>query len=105
MSQPDYQGGSIVNLMASLILGLGGVPHAYAPLRALKPGRLQRYRTVVLLVIDGLGHQYLTRAGASPVRRNLIVRCETFYRQASNYWRLPGTSNHSPSFWRKDRFC
>ena len=64
MSRPDYQDGSIVNLMASLILGLGGVPHGYAPLRELKPERLQRYRNIVLLVIDGLGHQYLTRAGA-----------------------------------------
>jgi hypothetical protein len=35
MSQPDYQGGSIVSLMASLILGLGGAPHGYVPLRAL----------------------------------------------------------------------
>ena len=57
MSQPDYQGGSIVYLRALLILGLGGAPRGYAPLRALKTERLQRYRNIVLLVIDGLGHQ------------------------------------------------
>ena len=64
MSQPDYQGGSIVNLMASLIPGLGGAPHSYAPLPVLEPGRLQRYRNIVLLVIDGLGHRFLSQSAA-----------------------------------------
>jgi len=69
MSQPDYQGGSIVNLMASLILGLGGAAYGYAPLRLLDPGRLQQYRTIVLLVVDGLGHELLSRAAAGSALR------------------------------------
>ncbi len=69
MSQPDYKGGSIVNLMASLVPGLGGTPQVYGPLRALEPGRLQGYRTIVLLVVDGLGHQFLARAGAGGLLR------------------------------------
>lgn len=80
MSQPDYQGGSIVNLMASLILGLGGTPYGYAPLRVLEPGRLQQYRTIVLLVVDGLGHEYLTRAGAgSTLRAHLRGRISSVF--------------------------
>jgi hypothetical protein len=58
-----------VNLMASLILGLDGEPHGYAPLRALESGQLQRYRSIVLLVIDGLGHRYLTTSGAGGTLR------------------------------------
>ena len=69
MSKPDYQGGSIVNLMASLVLGLGGSQYVYVPLRALKPERLARYRNIVLMVIDGLGHQFLARAGAGSMLR------------------------------------
>jgi hypothetical protein len=72
MPQADYQGGSIVNLMASLTLGLGGAPHGYAPLRVLKPERLQRYRTVVLLVIDGLGYHALTHAEAGNTLRRYL---------------------------------
>lgn len=69
MNKPDYGGGSLVNLMASLILGLGGESHAYVPLRALEPGQLQRYRSIVLLVIDGLGHRYLAASAAGSVLR------------------------------------
>ena len=59
MRLPDYQGGSIVNLMASLQPGLGGVVHRYAPLTLLPPGRVRAHRQVLLLVIDGLGFNYL----------------------------------------------
>lgn len=67
MSQPDYQGGSIVNLMASLTLGLGGWASGYTPLPALAPERLQGFRNILLLVVDGLGYQFLTGAGAGSV--------------------------------------
>jgi len=59
MGLPDYRGGSIVNLMASLQLGLGGREHAYAPLGLLPPDRVQSYRQVLLWVVDGLGLRYL----------------------------------------------
>lgn len=58
MSVPDYHGGSIVNLMASFIGALGGEEALYPPLRELDAGAL-RTRNVVLLVIDGLGYEYL----------------------------------------------
>ena len=59
MQLPDYQGGSIVNLMASLQSGLGGLAHDYAPLSLLPPERVRAHRQVLLLVIDGLGMNYL----------------------------------------------
>ena len=59
MQLPDYQGGSIVNLMASLQAGLGGEPHAYEPLNLLPPERVSAHHQVLLLVIDGMGLNYL----------------------------------------------
>ncbi|MET0052245.1 MAG: alkaline phosphatase family protein, partial [Candidatus Thiodiazotropha sp.] len=55
MHKPDYHGGSIVNLMASLQQGLGGRAHAYAPLRHLPVAEVSRHRQVILWVIDGMG--------------------------------------------------
>jgi predicted AlkP superfamily pyrophosphatase or phosphodiesterase len=55
---PDYHGGSIVNLMASIVQALGAEEKQYPPLRALSPGCLTS-RNIVLLVIDGLGHDNL----------------------------------------------
>lgn len=80
MLQPDYQGGSIVNLMATLIHGLDGVPPDYAPLRELRPGRLREYRNVVLLVIDGLGYRHLTRDAAdSTLHGHLLGRITSVF--------------------------
>lgn len=59
MELPDYHGGSIVNLMASLQLGLGGREHGYLPMRQLSPDTVEEHRQVILWVIDGLGYDYL----------------------------------------------
>lgn len=55
MIMPDYHGGSIVNLMASIMQAFEAEDRLYPPLRALPPARLTS-RNIVLLVIDGLGH-------------------------------------------------
>ncbi|MDX1514296.1 MAG: alkaline phosphatase family protein [Gammaproteobacteria bacterium] len=62
MALPDYQGGSIVNLMQSIVAGLGDratgdhPPHPEVP-----PELVRESRHVVLVVIDGLGFDYLMR--------------------------------------------
>lgn len=57
--QPDYAGGGLVNLMASIVEACGG--------RALHPTledfALGEPRNIVLLVVDGLGDNYLMRRG------------------------------------------
>lgn len=68
MPLPDYSGGSIVNLMASILAGLGRIPSEpdsdgsrYAPHPVVTPEMLEASKHVVLLVIDGLGYDYLRR--------------------------------------------
>jgi hypothetical protein len=69
LTLPDYHGGSLVNLMSSLATALGG-SSAYAPLTALPPHELADARHLVLLVVDGLGHDYLIGRD-SALRRHL----------------------------------
>jgi len=57
---PDYAGGSLVNLIASIVAASDGPPR-HAPLKNFV---LQETRNIVLLIIDGLGDNYLLRAGA-----------------------------------------
>lgn len=72
MRTPDYHGGSIVNLMSSIIGACGGTPVGYPGLQDLPAGPLLAARNIVLLVLDGLGHDYLTRqGGASLMHRHL----------------------------------
>ena len=64
MRYPDYQGGSIVNLMQSLIHARGHRrPDAdpYPEARLLPASAIAKARHVVLLVIDGLGDEWLRR--------------------------------------------
>ena len=69
LTLPDYRGGGLVNLMSSIATALGG-SSPYPPLAVLPPESLADARHLVLLVIDGLGFQYLSnRDGA--LRRHL----------------------------------
>ncbi len=61
--RPDYDGGSIVNLMATLMASLGGHADGYLPLAAARLEGLAEARTVVLVVVDGLGDLWLDRLG------------------------------------------
>lgn len=79
MNKPDYAGGSIVNLVSSLIQGLGGTSD-YPALRQLSGTALQAPRHVALLVIDGLGADWL--AARSPnglLMRALHARLTTVF--------------------------
>src|SRR6185295_15455518 len=68
--RPDYAGGSLVNLMASIALSRGGEA-LHAPLKSLRGDELAAARNVVLLIIDGLGDRLLARraAGGELARR------------------------------------
>ncbi len=57
---PDYAGGGIVNLMASIIRSRGGRA-AHPLLGALSEAELAATTNLVLLVIDGLGDDWLRR--------------------------------------------
>ncbi len=61
---PDYRGGSIVNLMSSIERGMGSDFGCYGPANALPVTELRQSRNVILLVVDGLGHDYLSGPGA-----------------------------------------
>ncbi len=59
----DYAGGGLVNLVASLMASRGAQPR-HAALRALPPQSIEQARNVVLLIVDGLGDNYLMQRGA-----------------------------------------
>ncbi len=61
--RPDYSGGSLVNLVASIVAARGGNA-LHPPLNKLRAAELSAARNVVLLIIDGLGDNYLMRRGA-----------------------------------------
>ena len=60
---PGYQGMGIVNLMSSIMSAYGHDSSYYPPLTTLPPVTLQEAQNVVLLVIDGLGYDYLMEYG------------------------------------------
>jgi predicted AlkP superfamily pyrophosphatase or phosphodiesterase len=69
MHLPNYKNGSIINLMSS-ILAAYGEESAYKPLRNMDIDTLRRSTNIVLLVIDGLGHEFLQRHVGSSFSRH-----------------------------------
>lgn len=63
---PDYEGGSIVNLMSS-IMGAFQCESEYKPLKKLKSKEVADHDNVVLLVLDGLGDEYLKAYGKDTI--------------------------------------
>ena len=63
LNKPDYNAGSIVNLVSSLRSSMGNSHLAYKPLDLLDPERLKSFDNIVFLLIDGLGYEYLTKHG------------------------------------------
>lgn len=65
---PSYDGESIVNLMASILSATGGRPQ-YPELQGLDIQHLANAQHIVLLVIDGLGFEFLQTCPAGDVMR------------------------------------
>ena len=82
MILPDYRAGSIVNLMQSIARGFGGAAadRHYQPLALAPPELFGASRKVVLLVIDGLGHEYLVgEAGDGALNEHLRGRLTSVF--------------------------
>jgi predicted AlkP superfamily pyrophosphatase or phosphodiesterase len=62
MYLPNYKDGSILNLVSSIIRSYGNKTK-YLPLKILEPKELSRSKNIVLIVIDGLGYEYLAKNG------------------------------------------
>jgi hypothetical protein len=79
MPFPDYHGGSIVNLMVSLIEAMGArVSGPYPPLQGIDTGAWRSHRNIVLLVIDGLGHE-LVRGASGALAQHLKGRLTSVF--------------------------
>lgn len=71
MNMPNYENGSIVNIMASIEASYGLNP-PYGTYRGIDPSELSEYQSVVFMLIDGLGREYIDRfGGESFIARNL----------------------------------
>jgi len=69
---PDYRGGGIANLMASLCEGMGGGATGYPTATLLPPQRLADRDKIVLCILDGVGYDRLRETpGATLLNRAL----------------------------------
>ncbi len=66
--------------MACVLEALGDGPGPYSPLTQIPLSRLRQAQNVVLLVIDGLGYEFLTRAGAeTALHAHLVGRITSVF--------------------------
>lgn len=78
--RPDYRGASLVNLMASLRVALGAPATLYPEAHLLPATELRPTRHIVLLLIDGLGFDFLLRQPPTGnLRRHLRGRLDSVF--------------------------
>lgn len=69
---PNYEDGSIVNLMSSIGKAFGA-KSIYKPLKLLQSIDLKNSKNVVLMVIDGLGFEYLSKQDENNILNKYLV--------------------------------
>jgi len=74
MIYPDYNGGSIVNLTSSILESFDAQP-LYPPLKEFKESKeLRDSSNIILLVLDGIGYEYLKNNGQDSILNKYLVR-------------------------------
>jgi hypothetical protein len=76
MYLPNYHNGSIVNLMSSIAL-VGGGKTSASPLKNLPFEKLKKAKNIIVLVIDGLGYEYLKKKGKKTILNDYMVSSMT----------------------------
>src|SRR3989344_4941128 len=67
---PNYKNGSVVNLMSSIGRAFGWKSE-YGELKNLTSKEIKKYKNVVLIIVDGLGYEYLMKQERSFLKENL----------------------------------
>lgn len=75
---PDYKGESIVNLMSSIGESFNGKME-YVNHKLISSNELKKYKNVILLVIDGLGYNYLIEKKDSFLYKNIRGRMSSVF--------------------------
>lgn len=79
MIKPEYNGTSIVNLVSSIMTATGADP-VYAGLTEELPADLNCRKNIILLVLDGLGYEFLMRQDpGSLFRQGLRARLTSVF--------------------------
>jgi predicted AlkP superfamily pyrophosphatase or phosphodiesterase len=73
---PNYKDGSIVNLMSSIAKAYGSNPQ-YKELKILPAKELKGSKNIVLIVLDGLGYEYIKKNGKGTVFEKYLKGCMT----------------------------
>jgi hypothetical protein len=101
---PDYSGGSILNIIGSLQHSFGK-PSLYPACHNLPPELLNATETTILLIIDGLGYDYLLQhAPHSSLAKNLMGKLTSVYPSTTaaamtGFYTSLGPQNHGILSW------
>ena len=79
MIRPDYENGSIVNLVSSIISALGNSSATHNPLSLLDTNVISTKKNVVFIVLDGLGYNFIMEQGSSFIKSNLVGNCTSVF--------------------------
>ena len=66
MYKPNYKDGSIVNLMSSIGLAMGHQAQ-YNPLNTIDSKKLSKSKNIILIILDGLGWEYIKTYGQNSI--------------------------------------
>ncbi len=79
MIQPNYENGSIVNLVSSVTQAMGNNSIHHKPLPFIESKLISGKKNVIFIVLDGLGYKYIKEQGNSFFSKHLIGNCTSVF--------------------------
>ncbi len=79
MIQPNYENGSIINLVSSVTQAMGNNSIHHKPLPFIESDFISSKKNVVFIVLDGLGYTFLKEQGNSFFSKHLVGNCTSVF--------------------------
>ena len=79
MINPNYEDGSIINLVSSITHAFGNHTITHKPLPLINSEFLSKKKNVILIVIDGLGYNFIKDQETTFLSNNLFGKCTSVF--------------------------
>ena len=79
MIHPNYENGSIINLVSSVTQAMGNNSIHHKPLPFIESELISSKKNVVFIVLDGLGYNFLKEQGNSFFSKHLVGNCTSVF--------------------------
>lgn len=79
MTRPNYEDGSIINLVSSITTAFGVKESGHKPLKDVDLSLISNRQNIIFIIIDGLGYNFIQGEKETFLSKNIIRKCTSVF--------------------------